>query len=1053
MVAHLDASDVLECYLLQRQAHLHGLANSSIPVHKWALGIRYRRRRQYNSNVNVNTNNNHLVLPPQPPPKALELTLEYGPLRAGPDLQHEVIPRLWQDTAAIATGDAAAAASSSSSSSSPPPLLHITWDNDARVYYTTHISSRIFRQANYVASLTGAVLETVLQAAVAYPLTGSHRRYQPFAVYNASKVWPSAAAAVVTNKKKKKMENEEETNDDNDNDDDNDATNSNNNNNNNNNINDNTPETDNNHGRPHRWWQWRQRHRRQYRRRNSSSKLRARFLSWSSWTEYWFTQQHHPSSRNRKLPMTISSSSSSSSSSISTLRPTDPAHSIPFDAASATTTTAAAEEEEEVVVEDESYGLLLKSSNDVDFVRAMWRHLAEVGVDLQPLIVPTHYQLRLLATDIQRLPTTQDYYSLYDDHHENNNNNENTVSGERTSDGGAGGTGINRMALFTSQLYQCLEAMAAGNYSHARYPQAAAATTTTTLVPTMVPTTSTPTVVPAARLANATTPTTTPLGNGGIRSLRRRRGQDSNLLQQQQQEEEEYDALSSATVDDNHTTTFMISTNDTDLGDTTNQTLGPTASAAPTAAPTASIADTTPATTTAADAVNQVTHEAAQAAQEAQTAAQAAQDSGNPQAAQAAQAAATAAQKAAQSTASQAAAMLQTSLLSGDGTAMVQAVAVCFQSQTYGLAAPLPSSSQATVPSSSDSSSSSSSSSGGGGGGGRTRAVEAASATVPANTSNATPAAANTTTTTITKTNVTNNATTNVPPPSPTWALGYIYWDGAFYYQVNLTAPFLQIVPHTPALPVPPVLVTPGGDVVDWMLAFIVLVFSLIGFFWLVQQVTGHNCGIPYMYKLQQTLFDPMHLHHMENDFNVHKMLLEGGGRGHAYTFAEDVIPLSMGGRMPSPFVRNRARRTAGTEDWSERDSDSEHQHVVNGNNDIGDMELTTTTNAKTRGGRNKTKATRRKKATSGDSAVEAFYDNGEVDLPSLQSSSRVAMPATSYDADDLMNGDDEDELDDDNDRNDGALFRKVSANKKAYYSLSDEEDDHGIELKQKASR
>jgi len=139
----------------------------------------------------------------------------------------------------------------------------------------------------------------------------------------------------------------------------------------------------------------------------------------------------------------------------------------------------------------------------------------------------------------------------------------------------------------------------------------------------------------------------------------------------------------------------------------------------------------------------------------------------------------------------------------------------------------------------------------------------------------------------------------------------YLDWEGRFYYQVDLTAPYMQVVQVSEALPKPGQLgdgpAIDGGDVVDWTLAFAVLALSLVGLLLLLQQVLGRNFRIirP-LYKFQRWFFDPMHHNHPGGsgyDSNVMGDMSDRSyrGRGHEYTFAEDVIPLSMGGRMASP--------------------------------------------------------------------------------------------------------------------------------------------------------
>jgi hypothetical protein len=164
LVAGLDAGDVLECYLITRTSYLHGIAENRIPVHKQVIGLRYRPPSSASNTAPAAGANRGSAfangITGKPP---LSLTLEYGPTRTGrtPDLPHDVLPRIVPEDNEVDM---------------------VTWENEAQVYYTTSISPDTHEDANYVTSLTGAVLSHLLLEACAYPLIPSRRRYQPFAV-------------------------------------------------------------------------------------------------------------------------------------------------------------------------------------------------------------------------------------------------------------------------------------------------------------------------------------------------------------------------------------------------------------------------------------------------------------------------------------------------------------------------------------------------------------------------------------------------------------------------------------------------------------------------------------------------------------------------------------------------------------------------------------------------------------------------------------------------------------------------------------------------------
>ena len=138
LIQSLDASDVLECYHLTRHAplHLNLTAPAPILIPKSAIGLRYISGKK----------------------QEMELTLEYGPQRLGSDQQEEAIPVL-QET-------------------------YVSWQNEAKIYYNTQFEPERWESAHYMASITGVVLEKLLQKAVDYP----RKRYQPFVVLLGDKV-------------------------------------------------------------------------------------------------------------------------------------------------------------------------------------------------------------------------------------------------------------------------------------------------------------------------------------------------------------------------------------------------------------------------------------------------------------------------------------------------------------------------------------------------------------------------------------------------------------------------------------------------------------------------------------------------------------------------------------------------------------------------------------------------------------------------------------------------------------------------------------------------
>ncbi|GAX10881.1 hypothetical protein FisN_31Hh090 [Fistulifera solaris] len=152
LVTGLDASDVFECYYLTRETILHGLANNTIEITKAALGLRHKEQHQTTA-ASSHTRGKK---------RSLSLTLEYGPSRAASNLLHESVPRvIWDDEGVSSVG----------------------WENEAKVYYTTEIGSDEYPTANYLASVSGAALSSLLTTAVEYIESDPrHRHYQPFSI-------------------------------------------------------------------------------------------------------------------------------------------------------------------------------------------------------------------------------------------------------------------------------------------------------------------------------------------------------------------------------------------------------------------------------------------------------------------------------------------------------------------------------------------------------------------------------------------------------------------------------------------------------------------------------------------------------------------------------------------------------------------------------------------------------------------------------------------------------------------------------------------------------
>lgn len=219
----------------------------------------------------------------------------------------------------------------------------------------------------------------------------------------------------------------------------------------------------------------------------------------------------------------------------------------------------------------------------------------------------------------------------------------------------------------------------------------------------------------------------------------------------------------------------------------------------------------------------------------------------------------------------------------------------------------------------------------------------------------------------------------------------YLYLDGAFYYKLNLTPPYLDVVTMDRPIPRPPLLnAGGGGDFVDWILAFVL--FGLLGLCFLI---TCQQIGIPIippLYKLQRAFFSPRHFD--EEDDRDNK------GQGFQHAFAEDVIPLSMGGRKPMMLPAHDEEDLM--EEVQDRGSSHEMSNIHLGG---GDLEMVSTADLET-----PVAFVRTRSGLSSDGRIDGSShsrgmanslprrlsrDPELVDLPHLQSTSKVAVPVS----------------------------------------------------------
>jgi hypothetical protein len=472
--------------------------------------------------------------------------------------------------------------------------------------------------------------------------------------------------------------------------------------------------------------------------------------------------------------------------------------------------------------------LLLHSSNDADFVHYVIQILAELGVAIQPVILPTTYQVRLHATSMHKVKA---------------------VALVRPVDAPDSPADPPPPIVFYQQFIQCVQAIASANYS--------VYNNTALLSPLPSDDNVTSSFENGSNHSNSA-PTAARVATPSPLSMIVR--PPHRLLQHDRYAQTSAQNLTAST----QSKPQPIST---PAPKPTPITLAPIATKT-------SSNDTAPvddqsnqeSTTDATDSMETHQKQAATAAQQAQQAAVAAGAAGTEEdAVSAAQQAAVYAHKAATVTAQQAASMARDAIQSGVGSSVAQAVALCFSDPLYGIASATATSN--TVPSS------------------------------PTNsTSNATLAS-----------NASSSSAASTPPKRPT-TTAYIYWDGVYYYQVELTAPYVTVTSSVQSMPQPPVMGIGREDFVDWAIALLLLACAAIGFLLLLQQVMGRNLKvIRPLYRYQRWFFAPTQFAWKDivgaTDDNES---ISTRGVGQQYTFGEDVIPLSMGGRPPSWFLNGR---------------------------------------------------------------------------------------------------------------------------------------------------
>jgi hypothetical protein len=630
--------------------------------------------------------------------------------------------------------------------------------------------------------------------------------------------------------------------------------------------------------------------------------------------------------------------------------------------------------------------VLLRSSSSTDFMHYMWATMAELGVNMHPILAPPTYEVQLVAKGVEKVKV------------------------------GPPDWATQPAATFYELLFQCIEAKVTGDYS--KYVKPTPSPTVGT-APSLAPSMGSEAPSAASVDSNSSIPEALPNyfedaenadGDQGGRKrvlladfqgglefreahspLNARRSieglhLDDNVTLAHNDSIVDANDISSGgladlveTVESANQSDFLLnltqrSANDT-LGNTTIRSPQPTP---PTMAPSVNftfVPSTAPSvykvnkmdTKSEVDQAQEAADQAKQAAAEAKDAAKTDVDS---KAADAAQVAAQAAQKAADATSSAAAQAAIQALHSGDGSTMLSVISPCFSDPQFGIA-------------------------------------------VKVNDS------------------VISHA--------------YLYIDGSTYYKVNLAYPFMQVVPVEHRIPQPRDFGGPGSglDFVDWALAWLLLLMTIFGVLLLVQQVFGGYVRlVEPLFNFQIWFFNPLRFEDIKGTLEEERKLSQAGnGQGRAYTFGLDVIPVSMGGHRILPvkfpttsiFARTSKRDQRDDEYYKERTpltESSDHQEGSEPGADLQEIEMTEATDLSSiRRNPPFVRYTSRGSDDSGELAPSPYHDNSDdginsgvlvgniellendhriqengvptrfrrdpdlVELPNLKSSSKVAIP------------------------------------------------------------
>ena len=211
----------------------------------------------------------------------------------------------------------------------------------------------------------------------------------------------------------------------------------------------------------------------------------------------------------------------------------------------------------------------------------------------------------------------------------------------------------------------------------------------------------------------------------------------------------------------------------------------------------------------------------------------------------------------------------------------------------------------------------------------------------------------------------------------------YLYRDGSLYWKLDLVHPYFTVEKVNRPLPKPADLSNNGvgGDLIDWVLALLVMSMVLVGIVMIIQQMNTKISDR--LYILQRWFFNPT-----KYDYEGDLLVTDSNELG------EDGVPISMGGRRATTTTRYRdSPSSKSNDDPSDDDDDND---IVESNGDVEMRNLSSVHSGSLQRMRSGESLDMRSRGSADDDEIAArirLRNPDLVDLPSLSSTSKVATP------------------------------------------------------------